>query len=89
MIANFDIILVVSAALVSASPITGTSPATDSAAPSKRWIYEYCDEGSWEVDHGTILYAKCRADDGLIRPEQIDLNSCLGNNNGRPVHHPG
>ncbi|KXJ86553.1 hypothetical protein Micbo1qcDRAFT_179811 [Microdochium bolleyi] len=88
MISNFATILTVAAALVSASPII-SSPDAVAAGNEKRQMYKYCNDDDWNMKSGTILNGWCRADDGTMRPESIDLNQCLGNANGKLVHQPG
>ncbi|KAH7012738.1 uncharacterized protein B0I36DRAFT_369851 [Microdochium trichocladiopsis] len=86
MIATYATLLTITVALVGASPMALTQ---GEIAQDKRQMYKFCDDDAWKVEHGTILSGTCRADDGLIRPESIDLNQCLGNANGKLVHLPG
>ncbi|KAH7024752.1 uncharacterized protein B0I36DRAFT_366667 [Microdochium trichocladiopsis] len=79
MLVQLTTVVAFAAALASANPI-----AAGDANIQKRYLRDYC--YGWSIGSGTILYAKCRADDGLIRDESIDLNRCLANDNGALVH---
>ncbi|KXJ85232.1 hypothetical protein Micbo1qcDRAFT_223617 [Microdochium bolleyi] len=92
MLTSFATIIVAfSAALASASPITASAGAataqSSNSSNQKRAIEDYCK--GWDIEYGSMLTATCTADDGLQRPESIDLNQCLANDGGSLVHRPG